>query len=841
MRGLLGISLLSLLIGCGCSAATVSQEKGKETTSVAELTAQLKQGQKEKIEAIKQLEELGPKAAEAVPALVGLLDQADEYVRLRTAMALGKIGKASVPALTKALKSDKDDVRFYAVWSLALAGSNAQSASKDVIRAMADKSDEVRRKAAYALARINPETKAAVGALLKALEDKDSDVRSAASAALPSFGEDAVPGLLEVVKSDNANVRNTAIAALGTIGSEKAVPQLKILFLNPNSGSVSQAGSALTHMGEPGIKVFLLAAKSDDGNSRGQAMNYLQQIGVPAVPHIVDLLDSKHVDVRRRASQMLGYMNVQGKMVVIGLGYSLKDKDDQVRLNSLRSLMNFGTNAKLAAKYVSNVLTDDNAQVRQTAFYALRNMGVDAKPMLKKALQDKDFSVRVRTASLMINMNWETELASSILVEGLKKKDLDTQLQAAITLSNRGLRSEEVIPVLLKGIESKKVNASVRTQSLTAIQRYGRQAAKAVPAMIKLLDDPSEQVQYAALRTLRSVGVGSKQLLPKMVEILEGDNTRLKNEASQVIYAAASDMVPELIGLLKKTKSRDLKVTCLTALARSGTKGAAAAPTVINLLDDEDDQVQFTALNALRSVGVGSKKLMPAMIKILKGDNAKLQKEASQVIFNSAPGMVPELMDLLKDAKSPALKLTCLQALSMVGPKAKAAKADFIASLQNDSPQIRWTAARALGNLGPLAKDAVPALQKLMSESNNNVASAAKAAVTQINLDPNARKLVFKGVLIDGDPLDRVRQRCYHVVHLIYMKANRSYTIDLMSNWDPYLRLEDAGGRQLMQNDDGGVNLNSRMVFQPQTDGYYRVIVTSYGARRTGPYTLMIQ
>src|SRR5262245_46883820 len=73
--------------------------------SVADLVADLKKSDKERFQALQELESLGDKAADAVPALIDLLDRKDEDVRLQATIVLGKIGRPAVEPLTKALTS----------------------------------------------------------------------------------------------------------------------------------------------------------------------------------------------------------------------------------------------------------------------------------------------------------------------------------------------------------------------------------------------------------------------------------------------------------------------------------------------------------------------------------------------------------------------------------------------------------------------------------------------------------------------------------------------------------------------------------------------------------------
>ncbi len=151
------------------------------------------------------------------------------------------------------------------------------------------------------------------------------------------------------------------------------------------------------------------------------------------------------------------------------------------------------------------------------------------------------------------------------------------------------------------------------------------------------------------------------------------------------------------------------------------------------------------------------------------------------------------------------------------------------------------TAARALGNIGPDAKSALYNLAKAAMDDVDNVKQVAHAAIVQIKSDPNLKEFQVQGVLTAGDPLDRVRGGCYHVVHTFRMTKGQQYTIDLTSPWDNYLRLENAAGQQLAQDDDSGGMLNARIVYSALADGWYRIIVTSFGQKVSGNYTLRVR
>ena len=57
---------------------------------------------------------------------------------------------------------------------------------------------------------------------------------------------------------------------------------------------------------------------------------------------------------------------------------------------------------------------------------------------------------------------------------------------------------------------------------------------------------------------------------------------------------------------------------------------------------------------------------------------------------------------------------------------------------------------------------------------------------------------------------------------------------------DTYLRLRDASGNLIAENDDGGPGLNSALRFTATTDGTYYIEVDSYNNNKIGEYTLTV-
>jgi hypothetical protein len=114
-------------------------------------------------------------------------------------------------------------------------------------------------------------------------------------------------------------------------------------------------------------------------------------------------------------------------------------------------------------------------------------------------------------------------------------------------------------------------------------------------------------------------------------------------------------------------------------------------------------------------------------------------------------------------------------------------------------------------------------------------------------LSPAVGKIVLKdgqgevkGKLADTDPKDASREEMYCKIYSVKLEAGKTYQIDCTSDWDNWLRIEDAKGKQLAEDDDSGGGTNAQIIFECKTAGEYRVIVTSYNAGDTGDFTVTV-
>jgi hypothetical protein len=108
-----------------------------------------------------------------------------------------------------------------------------------------------------------------------------------------------------------------------------------------------------------------------------------------------------------------------------------------------------------------------------------------------------------------------------------------------------------------------------------------------------------------------------------------------------------------------------------------------------------------------------------------------------------------------------------------------------------------------------------------------------------VEVGENGLKIDAKLTMDDAE--DMVGPKHRYKLYSVKMTAGRTYTIDLESSqFDAFLRLHDGKFRKLAEDDDGGNDLNSRIVHRATADGVYHIIATTFDGE-VGDFTLKVR
>jgi len=150
---------------------------------------------------------------ESIPALIGSFNHENWIIRKNTAIALGKIGRESIPHLLKVLQSGDEDSRYWAIRAMGYIGIEA---CEPLLHFLNDNSWQVRKNAADSLVEIGePVIKPLISHLAKAQSLRESNLFYWSDYLLTRIGEPSVRFLSNFLHNSNENMRILAVSVIG--------------------------------------------------------------------------------------------------------------------------------------------------------------------------------------------------------------------------------------------------------------------------------------------------------------------------------------------------------------------------------------------------------------------------------------------------------------------------------------------------------------------------------------------------------------------------------------------------------------------------------------------------
>ena len=217
---MLTVTLISVIVATGCGVKPTS--KRSEPNSVLAQQQELLRDKDWHVRevAAKRLQQMGPEAKSAIPALTELLQDEHVEVWMAAAGALKTIGPEAVSALTNLLQDRKR--RLGAAHALGMIGSEAKGAVPALTNMLVDNDFEARLAAAEALGGIGADASAAIPPLAALIRGKARPrrepqesrelgrtaqqarfLRDAGERALGKIGPAAIPALTELLQAKN--------------------------------------------------------------------------------------------------------------------------------------------------------------------------------------------------------------------------------------------------------------------------------------------------------------------------------------------------------------------------------------------------------------------------------------------------------------------------------------------------------------------------------------------------------------------------------------------------------------------------------------------------------------
>ncbi len=547
--------------------------------------------------AVIALTRLGDRRAVGILAKPRFLQSPDVNIRWATVKALGALGDIHVIDTLIPLVDDEEWLVRNEAISVLLAKVQEiverrdPSLARILIRMLGIDDEQIVGIATEGLIAMAHECRAI---LLDALKSIKEPVRSRAAFILGQAKDgEAVPLLIAGLKDTSPLVRAEAAKALGKIGEPRSVPQLVEALLDYNDQVKRSAVRALVMFGTGAL--MPLHSQLIHSSNKWSTAAILSALGEIAhsssIPLLIEHLSSSYYIVRNEAVNALSRYGQQiiepllpvlsyNKSDITPLLSSAQQNGSADRIRAIKALGDLEDHR--AADLVKDLLLDENAEISQVAQEALVRIGCAAWG---------------RCGALMVIGN---------------------------------VADAAVAPRLLPSLEDDSPH--VRYEAIRALGKLkGKVACAKIEELVKT--DPVFEVRTEALKVLRELSPGSKQLFAIAQAALSDEAASVRLEATRALGDFADDRAFDMLIERLSDPYWSVRVSAENAICSYGKR---AIPKLVSLLDSQENEGKCRIISALARIGDDeSIKPLEALLIKLKGQG-------------KLPALVKEALRLLK-------------------------------------------------------------------------------------------------------------------------------------------------------------------------------------------------
>jgi len=689
------------------------------------------------------LEKLGPKAKPALPALIKGLDDPDKQVWSNSVAAIAGLGPdaaEAIPALLDDLNSktsrasqrqnERDQAAFRTSYALTRIGP---AAIAPLIEALRSDDTMLRAGAAKALGGMGPAAKDALPALLENLGHGDAVVTREVADALGAIGATAKPKIVEALAWKESRQRSTAalaLAAMGKTAADTAPALLAQLEQETDSAVRISLLTALPRIGaEPAAFVPKLidGLKDDTEANRHAAINGLLSARTAQkqiVTALTALLRDPNPVLSERAAYVLGRLGEASAPAVPAM-VELALKQTPPAPSYLEALVQIGEPAiapMLASveKAAPSTLTREHWAVQ-----CLAQMGGVAAVPVARSLTHQSANVRLLAVRALAELGPDAESSAAALMERLDDADLRVRGTALVALAAVGTPIKTLQPRLETAF---KDNApAIRGAAVEAALRLGNEGKVFQPAVAAALKDKDPLVRQAALGAL---GPDSADAVPSLIEMLRDAVMRPGAIDALGRIGPAAKPAAAALGEIVAGKARDERLHALQALAKIGPAAQEAQTVIATARQDAEPAMRTAAITASVQVTPDNAERIAILTAGLEDGDIMVRRASAELVGKLGDKGVeaaPKLVAMIEVESDREFVLT---ALDQLPPRNVGLFTGLLAHARRD---VRILACQKLGRMGRTAREAIPALEKMTGEQDEELSRAARRALRTVN------------------------------------------------------------------------------------------------------------
>lgn len=286
-------------------------------------------------------------------------------------------------------------------------------------------------------------------------------------------------------------------------------------------------------------------------------------LGVCRLSQLIEDLNRPFPEDRRIAARQLELFKPPAKKAIANLMYLVSTDDDATVRKQAADAISVIVPTEDQVPELIALLKDEDQGVRQQLAVTFSKIdGASVVEALTESLNDQNPNVRVAVALALYWFGSRAESAGLNLSAMLKDPVAEVRASAALALGETGWMPSKSVPLLAECLNDRDQN--VRHNAANALGRFGSSAINAVPSLVESTKDEDVYVRQKAIFALGNIGHASSDVVAALAEALV---EALENDQTQVSFHFA-----------------------LISLHKLGPRAAAAVPTLVKLLEDQEDE-----------------------------------------------------------------------------------------------------------------------------------------------------------------------------------------------------------------------------------------------------------
>ena len=266
----------------------------------------------------------------------------------------------------------------------------------------------------------------------------------------------------------------------------------------------------------------------------------------------------------------------------------------------------------------------------------------------------------------------------------------------------------------------------------------GNQAGEAIPILVASLEDDDPAVRLAAAEALSAIQPDHPGIIPVFV-----DNAIHQNDFNSLRFSNVDRFIEKALPLLQEAlhdANPERRASVLSSISDGGSP--AAVPTIMEMLEDEDEQVRSEAVYSLyRSKDLSAAPFLVSLLVRQLQDPAQGVREQARGLFRTnhplALSALPELIKLLQEGNVYG-RVSAALVVRNLGEEAREALPALWWNLEHEDPDVRLAAAVAFAAFESNGEELVHVLAMGIEHPDKDLRESAIWEIQRIRLAAKA-------------------------------------------------------------------------------------------------------